>query len=174
MAFASNGDLVIATNAVVPRPSAKAIQHNAFGQTSCPDVAGSQRLHDCFGMGNEAAAEPGNFVFLHDTKVNQFLRHYLRWHLFPEGDWCATHHGKLIYRYDPAARGKPVNSAGIDGARLPQVTQEIAPVALAVALVPQVEKGFTFGQEPTISPNWVVRSRQTLARRLRGNVPRSG
>ena len=104
-----------------------------------------QRFHDCAGTGNEAVSEPGNFFFLHDTKVNQFLRHSHRWHLFLEGDGRTTHHSKLIYRYDTAARDKPVNSTGIDGARLPQVTQEIVPVELAVVLIPQVEKGFTSG-----------------------------
>ena len=57
-----------------------------------------------------------------------------------EGNGCATHHGKLIHRYDAAAREEPVNSTGIDGTRLAQVAQEIAPVDLAVALAPQGRK----------------------------------
>ena len=146
----------MAADAVLPRPLAKAIQYDAFGQASGPDVTDSQRLDGRVGVGNEAATETANFFFLHDPEIDQFLRHPLRRHLFLEGNECATHHGKLIHRYDAAAREESVNSTGIDGARLAQVTQEIAPVDLAVALAPQVEKVFTSGQEETgISLNGV-------------------
>ena len=165
----------MAADAVLPRPLAKAIQYDAFGQASGPDVTDSQRLDDRVGVGNEAATETANFFFLHDPEIDQFLRHPLRRHLFLEGNGCATHHGKLINRYDAAAREESVNSTGIDGARLAQVTQEIAPVDLAVALAPQVEKGFTSGQEETeISLNGGARPRQALACRFRGDVQRFG
>ena len=95
--------------------------------------------------------------------------------MFLEGNGCATYHGKFIHWHDTAARREPVNSAGIDGTSLAQITQEILPVALIIALGPQVEKGFIPGQETTwISFNGGARPRQALARRVRRDVQRLG